>query len=128
MRLLDADDPLAREILAREEALLRSDVRKSEALVDSLSDEFLEFGASGRKYTKRDLVDVLQAESPVVQTTSHVRVYSVAASVVLIAYMIERRGTPSVHTLRSSLWERRDGAWRMVFHQATVTADPNAAA
>ena len=128
MRLLDPADPLARDILAREEALLQPDVRKSQALVDSLASEFIEFGASRRAYSRQDLVEALKSESPSLQTASHVRVFSVSEDVVLIAYMIERHGSPAVHTLRSSLWERKDGDWRMVFHQGTRSDDPHAAA
>ncbi|MFO1310991.1 MAG: DUF4440 domain-containing protein [Burkholderiales bacterium] len=128
MRLLVPSDPLARGILAREQALLQPDVRKSQELADSLADEFIEFGTSGRMYTRQDLVEALKAESPSRLTTSHVRVFAVAEHVVLVAYMIERHGTPAVHTLRSSLWERKQGAWRMVFHQGTRTDDPHAAA
>lgn len=28
-------------------------------------------------------------------------------------------GFTHTHTLRSSLWRREDGAWRMIFHQGT---------
>ncbi len=128
MRALEPSDPLARDILAREEALLQPDVRKSHELVDSLADEFIEFGTSGRAYSKQDLVEALKAESPSRLTTSHVRVFSVAENVVLVAYMIEQHGAPPRHTLRSSLWERRHGTWQMVFHQGTHTDDPHAAA
>lgn len=127
MRLLDPSDPLARDILGREEALLRPDVRKSQELVDSLADEFIEFGSSGRTYSKQDLVEALKAESPSRQTTAHVRVFAVSQDVVLVAYMIEQHGSPSAYTLRSSLWERKSGAWQMVFHQGTRTGDPDAA-
>lgn len=34
-------------------------------LAELLADDFVEFGSSGRVYTKDDLVAVLQAEAPV---------------------------------------------------------------
>jgi hypothetical protein len=41
----------------------------------------------------------------------------------LLTYRIHLHRDPPVHTLRSSLWQRSNGAWRMVFHQATVTSE-----
>jgi hypothetical protein len=62
-------DALATELKALEEELLVPDVRKSIRLTELLADEFIEFASSGGIYTKSDLVAVLQAESPVAQTT-----------------------------------------------------------
>ena len=65
---------LEAELKGLEESLLDPDIRKSTQLVELLADEFIEFGSSGRVYTRDDLVAVLQAESPVVQTTSRISV------------------------------------------------------
>jgi len=89
-----------------------------------LADEFIEFGSSGRVYTKADLVAVLQAETPSVQTASHFQVRPLAPHAALLTYVIRRDGAPLVYTLRSSVWQHREGRWIMVFHQATVTSDP----
>lgn len=66
-------EALSRHLRGLEEALLLPDVRKSERLVELLADNFVEFGSSGRIYTKADLVATLQAESPVKQSTDDVR-------------------------------------------------------
>ena len=55
------------------------------------------------------------------QTVSDFRVALMAPTVALLTYRIRRDSDPPLHTLRSSLWRARDGRWRMVFHQATVT-------
>lgn len=75
-------EALAAELKELEELLLVSAVRKSARLVELLADEFVEFGSSGRVYTKDDLVAALHAESPVVQTTSDFRVAMLAPDVV----------------------------------------------
>jgi glyoxylase I family protein len=112
---------LEAELKGLEESLLVPDIRKSTQLVELLADAFIEFGSSGRVYTKDDLVAVLQAESPVVQTTSDFQVMTLAPDVALLTYRIRRHSEPVVDTLRSSLWRRSNGKWQMVFHQATVT-------
>jgi len=104
-----------------EESLLRPDVRKSKRLVQLIAEDFVEFGSSGRTYTKADLVEALKAESPVTQSTSDFRVSILGRDVALLTYRIHRHSTPPLHTLRSSIWRMRDGQWQMIFHQATPT-------
>lgn len=113
-------DALAAELKGLEEELLVPAVRKSTRLTELLADEFIEFGSSGRIYTKSDLVAVLQAESPVAQTTSDFKVTILAPDVALLTYRILRHSQPAVQTLRSSVWRRAKGHWQMVFHQGTI--------
>jgi len=117
-------NPLLRHLRTLEESLLQPDVRKSKELVALLADEFVEFGSSGRVYTNADLVAVLQAESPSVQTTSNFKLVLLSPEVALMTYVIRREAAPPAHTLRSSVWRRRGEQWQMVFHQATLTAEP----
>ena len=116
------DEFLTRHLRELEESLLLPDVRKSDRLAELLDDGFVEFGGSGTIYTKPDLVALLQAESRVVQTTSDFRVTTLGPDVALLTYRIHRHSDPPVHTLRSSIWRMTDGSWKMLFHQATVTA------
>jgi len=119
-----APKPVARHLRALEESLLQPDIRKSDQLVALLADEFIEFGSSGRVYTKADLVATLQAEIPGVQTTSRLQVWLLAPEAALLTYVIRRDGASPIYTLRSSIWQQREGRWIMVFHQGTVTSDP----
>jgi hypothetical protein len=114
-------ESLLRHLRELEESLLQPDVRKSTQLVALLADDFLEFGTSGRIYTKEDLVALLQAESPSIQTTSNFRVALLAPSVALLTYVIRHEGSPPGYTLRSSIWQLRGEQWQMVFHQSTRT-------
>lgn len=116
----DSTEQLAQLLRQLEESLLQPDVRKSRTLVDLLADEFIEFGSSGRVYTKADLVAALQAEAPSEQTTSDLHVVRLGPDAALLTYRIDHHREPPVHTLRSSVWQRTGGQWRMVFHQATV--------
>jgi hypothetical protein len=96
-----------------ENRLLTPAVRASaEELERLLSDEFVEFGSSGRVYTKSDTIEALVADPSINANVRDSRVLIVAPGVVLATY---RSGT----SLRSSLWRRERDAWRIVFHQGT---------
>ena len=116
-------DALASHLREQETSLLQPDVRKSKQLVALLAEDFIEFGSSGRVYTKSDLVAVLQAESPSTQEAGNINVKLLAPTVALLTYFIRHEATPPAHTLRSSVWQKRGGAWQMVFHQATHTTE-----
>ncbi len=116
-------DVLANHLRGLETSLLQPDVRKSKQLVALLVEEFIEFGTSGRVYTKEDLVAVLQAESPSTQTTGNIKVELLAPTVALLTYFIRYEATPPAYTLRSSVWQKRGEEWQMVFHQSTRTTE-----
>ena len=118
-----AADALSRHLRELEESLLQPDVRKSQQLVALLADDFVEFGSSGRVYTKSDLVALLQAETPSVQTTSNFKVTVLSPRVALLTYTIRREAVPPVYTLRSSVWKLRGERWQIVFHQGTLTTE-----
>ncbi len=104
------------EILGLEQRLLLPDVRASaEALDGLIADEFTEFGSSGQTYTKQDVIAQLQAAPDFVMTVEDFRVLTLAPDVALATYRTGR-------SVRSSIWRRENGAWRIVFHQGTVIA------
>lgn len=113
------DDDLARHLVALETSLLDADVRKSARVVELLADDFLEFGSSGATYTRDDLVALLSAEAPSKLRADGFRLTRLGPDAALLAYRIRRDGDPPVDTLRSSVWRREAGGWRMVFHQGT---------
>ncbi len=87
---------LAEHLRELEESLLLPDIRKSQTLVDLLADEFIEFGSSGRIYSKADLVSTLKAESPSTQTTSDFKVTELSPDVALLTYRIHLHREPPV--------------------------------
>jgi ribonuclease HI len=103
------------EVLTLERALLDPEVRHDPQRLDALlHDDFLEFGASGRRWNKAAVVAALPREPGApAPALSDLDATLLAAGVVLVTYTA--RGA-----LRSSLWLRgSDGAWRMRFHQGT---------
>jgi hypothetical protein len=111
------------ELEALERALLTVAVRRDPVALDALlADEFREFGASGRTYTKREVVEALQEESPAVLALDGFCAEPLGEGIVLVTYRSSRSedGVATRYALRSSVWMRRDGRWQIVFHQGTI--------
>ncbi len=133
-------DALLRVLRERELALLdpavRRDRRRLEAL---LADDFLEFGRSGGVHDKAGVVAALtaaDAEDPAgALVTREFAARRLGPDLALLTYRsirapggeALRSDAPSTlsaqHTLRSSIWRRESGQWRLVFHQGTPADD-----
>lgn len=101
------------EIRVVEEQLLTPEVRSSAEALDRLvSDQFVEYGSSGRVYTKPDVIAQMLAAPNVKVGVTDFQVLAVAGDVALATY---RTGA----SLRSSIWRRENGHWRILFHQGT---------
>ena len=119
------------EIRRLEQKLHLPEFRQSPAIVaELLAQDFVEFGSSGTVYDDRDdLIARLAADkteiapSPVISRDYAFR--PISADAVLLTYRSTRQAGengPERHTLRSSIWQRIDGRWQMIFHQGTLTA------
>lgn len=113
------------EFRTLEESLLRPEVRQSQAQLDSLiADDFLEFGASGRVFGKRDVLEAADHLPDVVLPLEDFSVKMLSPSAALVTYRSSTRepGGMLQTALRSSLWIHSDARWRLTFHQGTVTS------
>ena len=105
-----------------EEQLLCVHVRRMPELVaDLLAEEFVEIGSLGRRFNKTQIIKALQAESSLRWSLAEFEVSLLAPDVALATYRAVQHIEPPVHSLRSSIWILRDGHWKMVFHQGTLT-------
>jgi hypothetical protein len=110
-----------------EQSLLDSAVRRDgERLQQLLAEDFLEFGSSGRVWTRKTIIDLLGTElnffPPSIEEFD---CRFLSEKVVLVTYRTVRNDAKTgerLCSLRSSLWTRQDGEWRMRFHQGTRTA------
>jgi hypothetical protein len=101
------------EIRELEASLTRAEVRASaEALHRLISDEFVEFGSSGRVYTKQDAIAQLLSAGISSFDVTDFRVLAIGPDAALVTYRTER-------SLRCSVWRREGDSWRIVFHQGT---------
>jgi hypothetical protein len=113
---------LTAELRALEDRILDPAVRADpQTLGALLAPEFTEFGASGRVFDRDGIVAALAAEPPrQARRTRGFKVRLLAPGVALTTWRVKR--DDGIETLRSSLWQRRDGQWLIVFHQGTVAA------
>ena len=118
-----ANVELAVTLLGYEVALARRDFRALPGGLASVLDEhFVEIGASGRRWTREATISALVAESP----TPGVSIEDFEVDEVLPGVVIARFA--SLHpggrrVVRSSVWVRRNDAWRLRFHQGTVATE-----
>lgn len=115
------DEAVRNELVGLELALLQPGVRASRERLDALlCDDFREIGATGRTFGKEDVLGRLPGERGVGFEATHFEVRAIAPGVALVVYRAARqeRGIPA-YSLRSSLWRREAGGWRMAFHQGT---------
>lgn len=121
-----ADEETCAYLIRCERALLDPAVRRDRAQVESLlAEEFQEFGASGRVWNRQTIVDSLASEVYIPPTAEQMHCARIAPDVALVTYRAVRIDTISstrTESLRSSLWIRELGRWRLRFHQGTRTA------
>ena len=104
-------------------SLLKPEVRSSkEALDKLLADDFVEFGTSGNKYTKTDILERLPNTLEKVEyAVSDFSVEIPSENIAIATFKTERTtdGKDRVVSQRSSHWRKTDSGWQMFFHEAT---------
>ncbi len=114
---------LEKTIYELELSLLKPEVRSStEALNKLITDDFIEYGSSGKKYTKKDILERLPStleKCEYLVTDFNVKIQS--SNIVIATFKTERtsNGTDKVISLRSSHWRKTDNQWQMFFHKAS---------
>jgi len=109
---------LRSELLRREAALAERNPDGVEGgLVSLIADDFMEFGRSGRIWTKDSILGPLTTgpSSPPVEMEQFEAV-ELADNVALVTYH-------AALAIRCSIWVKRDGRWQMRFHQGTPASD-----
>ncbi len=105
---LDLLDPVAR--------------RSTSKVNDLLADDFKEIGQSGAHYTKQDILNLLSKARIIRYSMSDFHAQEIAPETILVTYKVEGRTVEdesSRFSVRSSIWQRRNSAWKLIFHQGT---------
>ncbi len=106
-----------------EELLLLNAVRKDPKQLSALlAADFREIGSSGRTFSRAEILEELQTESPLLtMTLSDFRCSLLSDVLALVNYQTIRNAPDAspVVALRSSLWILRDDRWQILFHQGT---------
>lgn len=105
-------------LTALEHSLWRTATRfDADYMGQVLTDDFLEFGRSGRVYDRRAALDVPAVALDV--RLLDLTVHPVGPDVALLTYLSEARFEELERANRSSLWVREGDRWRLRFHQGT---------
>ena len=121
-----SNSDLFKHLYELEVALHRPEVRSDRNHLDKLLHEsFIEFGRSGRKYLKTDILEELltgSAEDNIFSRDfSLAKIGDGAALLTYKSVLVNSYGELSEHALRSSLWQHTELGWQMRFHQGTST-------
>jgi hypothetical protein len=120
-----ANREIAPLLWSLEQMLLNPAVRRDRAQVSSLlTEDFVEFGMSGRVWTRDQIIAMLAEEaatwSPPAMEEFHCRLIGGRAALVTYrAVRLDPATASRTVSLRSSLWTKESGAWKMFFHQGT---------
>ena len=87
------------------------------ALAELLSEDFREFGASGRVWNRASIMAELAAETPDKIISENFECQRLSSELAPLTYVCRH---PTRRTLRSSLWRLEGDSWRVLFHQGTV--------
>ena len=88
----------------------------------ALAMEFVEFGQSGRRWERAEVLAAMAGEAPRADIVIEgFQVAALAPDVILATYDLVVSATrgPVPSSRRSSIWIRRDGRWQLRVHQGT---------
>jgi hypothetical protein len=120
---------ITERIAALELSLLQTPTRSDRAYLEQVLDnDMVEFGKSGTIYDKRSIIQALEGERSDAAPADHLEIVDakavlLSADTVLFTYRLQIRlgsAAEAVASLRSSVWKKADGVWRLLFHQGTA--------
>jgi len=116
-------DDLAAILKPLEELHLLPIVREDrDRLASILHESFTEIGASGRIFSRDEILGNLPTEPSANRVLDEFNARLLSDVIALTTYAVSRTdpNTGTVHrSRRSSIWKLDSGNWRMVFHQGT---------
>ncbi|MEU4847653.1 DUF4440 domain-containing protein [Streptomyces gilvosporeus] len=113
------------ELVRREPLFHRAELGTTRADFEAMTaPDFWETGASGRRYSRAYVLDVLEErlKTPAAETweASDFHCRELAADVYLLTYTLAFNGR---RTRRTTIWQQRTGRWTALYHQGTVVRD-----
>ncbi|HWW99403.1 DUF4440 domain-containing protein [Collimonas sp.] len=121
-RLMDVQD----ELSAREPIFHRPEHGTTRADFELMMDaEFWEVGASGRRYSRAHVLDILEdRQAKPVEENWETRDFfcqEIAPDTYLLSYTLLQ---DSRTTHRATLWRRTSEGWNIIYHQGTIVESP----
>ena len=119
----EISEKIAQHLQYLEQSLLSPSVRRDrDRVAGMLAEDFVEFGSSGKTWTRAQVLEMLGAEEAAAPAVEDLKCRLIADNVVLVTYKTVRTNEATgrtVVTLRSSLWSLKAGFWQLRFHQGT---------
>jgi hypothetical protein len=112
---------LTEQLRDLEERLARREVQSRDELLGLLAEGFREHGASGRAYSRADVLASYELGCPTEVELANFGVVTIGPDAALATY--HSRETEGRQSHRVSVWVRNDGRWQMLFHQGTMTPE-----
>jgi hypothetical protein len=118
---------IAAELLRREPIFHRTELGTTRADFEGMmAEEFWETGASGRRYSRTEVLEVLEQR----HAEAHADVWEVtdfncrglADGLYLVTYTLLQDGVRL--TRRLTIWRRAAECWKIVYHQGTIVQEP----
>lgn len=120
---------LLEELRGLETELHKDQIRRNRRRMEKLlHPDFVEFGRSGARYTRADILKEFDQRTvlPAIRSEDFA-VALLAEGVALLTYLSAHGnagGNPHQRTLRSSVWVHTETGWQVRFHQGTPISDP----
>ncbi|MDP5277177.1 nuclear transport factor 2 family protein [Chengkuizengella axinellae] len=100
---------------------LKPNVRTSEKeLSKIIADDYFEIGSSGNIFYRKDYASDKLSPDQFILSDFEMEILS--EDCVLTTFQIYNE-TKLMKTLRSSIWRKRSGEWKLFFHQGTKASD-----
>jgi hypothetical protein len=120
---LSVDRAVLERLTELEESLWIAETRFDRDYLEKiLHPGYVEFGCSGRRYTRDETLDVgeLQDEIPVTLPLPDLTISELSDGVMQVIYISEEHWPASKRRCnRSSIWIETPSGWQLRFHQAT---------
>ena len=102
-----------------EERLLSKEVRSSrDKLSELIDDNFLEYGASWKKYDKSFILDRLPKTDFSIIDIKEFNVYQISDTCAQTRFHTKEED--GRECLRNSIWKKQGNSWKIIFHQGTL--------
>jgi hypothetical protein len=116
-------DHVTQELAAREPIFHRPELGTTRSdYTQMMAEDFWEVGASGRIYSRENVLDILMGRRSL-QMPEHLVVTDfvcryISANIYLVTYQLEQDGGRL--SRRSTLWQRTTDGWKIRYHQGTL--------
>ena len=128
--MMNSEADVGVHVQSLETYLLKPEVRASRTdLNELLSDDFIEFGASGRVWNKKTIIAslvVASGDEDIIIEADNFCTKQITSDTILLTYKCYRKdcgGEVLRTTLRSSIWRLNNEEWQLYFHQGTIVND-----